>query len=578
MEERTWETDKSWAHTSELFSQYIAEQEEGRQLALESREPFACFAAVRSWLQPNFRDCAYRGTIQGLDPGSLEIKAADGSTQNWPSMEILVMDPWATGVVIAVVLVLAVPVDAEKPWLAPGDMVNTEAIRSAKDYLAWRIHQQEQKSDDYGNTEMIIVAGADMLRARWRPSVNEPTIVPRTEQLPKSAAKSIDRLGKAPLDFVEPMALYMPMVLDALLTQMKGFAPEATVWDEGELLFSVQGSPYPHATRLFVTRDEATRDKEVEATEHQVVIPEWHPVAGKEPHFLRRNSNPEKDPGGVIALSLAISMGANTPWPKVGDFAKGPVLQAAADALLELLKEWNRQGKLQRCVVKVDMGFDTLRYSFIGSKLEPGIAAASKRNVPTLKRPEGAMEGFFVKVTDVPKHHLFDSEEHFQGIRSMMTERMLQDPERFKARALETAKAAASHLLEMNFPGSEITAMEGLPISFNDRAAETAVVAARHPNKTEKDIICAVYCIPSPDGELHIDASGKRKEWLGTPEAKAGLAKLLEKMQQWQKEGRLTEGECMAQLMIGIDADLYEFVDGRFEEPSEERIAQWTWG
>lgn len=218
------------------------------------------------------------------------------------------------------------------------------------------------------------------------------------------------------------------------------------------------------------------------------------------------------------------------------------------------------------------MGFDILWYSFIGSKLEFGIVVVFKRNVFILKRFEGVMEGFFVKVIDVLKYYLFDLEEYFQGIRFMMIERMFQDLERFKVRVLEMVKVVVSYFFEMNFLGSEIIVMEGFFISFNDRVVEIVVVVVWYLNKMEKDIICVVYCILSFDGELYIDVLGKRKEWLGILEVKVGLVKLLEKMQQWQKEGRFMEGECMVQLMIGIDVDFYEFVDGCFEELSEECI------
>lgn len=73
------------------------------------------------------------------------------------------MDFWVMGVVIVVVLVFVVLVDVEKLWLVLGDMVNIEVIWFVKDYLVWCIYQQEQKSDDYGNIEMIIVVGVDML-------------------------------------------------------------------------------------------------------------------------------------------------------------------------------------------------------------------------------------------------------------------------------------------------------------------------------------------------------------------------------------------------------------------------------
>ncbi|KAK0391014.1 hypothetical protein NLU13_0516 [Sarocladium strictum] len=587
MGDRTWESDKDWARTSELFRQYMGEGRDGRKAAVESRKPEVCFAAVESWLRANFRDCAYRGTIEGLNPDRLNVSAEDGGTLWWPSKEFLVMDPWLTGTVIAAVLVLAGPVDKKKLWLSPGDMTNTKAMDSATQYLETLIASQQHAlsskgmrfEDVYGHAEMIIVAGADMLRARWNPSVSQPAITQRHEIIPAELAEGVARLGEAFADVPQKGAVYVPMMLHSVLSELKGLAPKTTIWDEGELLFPIQGQPYPHATRILVIRDEASRDSEVEATEYQLTLPESHFMAQNEPLFLWRNSQPGKDPGGIIAITLVISTAADAPWPKVGEFEKGPVMRAAAAALLDLVEEWNRRGKLQRCLVRVDMGFDAVRYSWVGSKLDPDATELPKRDAPgDWKKPEGMMEGFFVKVEEIRKHQLFDSEEHFQGIKAMMTQRMLQDPERFKAMALDIAKASSTRALEMNFPGSEITFEEDLPIRFNGRDVETAVVVARKPNTTKKDIVSAVYCIPSPDGELHVDASGKRKEWLGTPEAKAGLAKLLERMQQWQREDRIAEGECMAELMIGIDADVYLFVDGRFEEPTDERMARYIWG
>lgn len=50
-------------------------------------------------------------------------------------------------------------------------------------------------------------------------------------------------------------------------------------------------------------------------------------------------------------------------------------------------------------------------------------------------------------------------------------------------------------------------------------------------------------------------------------------------MKLWYKEGKICEKDCMAQVMIGTDADIYKFIDGvRFEDYSDEQMNQLRWG
>lgn len=159
----------------------------------------------------------------------------------------------------------------------------------------------------------------------------------------------------------------------------------------------------------------------------------------------------------------------------------------------------------------------------------------------------------------------------------------MQDPERFKAMAQGTTAAAARHFLERNYPGTEVSNERRFPITVDGKASSvprTILTVARDNKMEQKNIVAVVYSVPSPDGELPIPLTGgDTKTWLGTQELKDAVAALLDLMRQWYKEGKISEEDCMAQAMMGIDADIHRFVDGeRFEDYSEERMNQFSWG
>lgn len=569
IEEQTWEADPAW-------SRIIADIASRTH---DSRDSQVLFDAVEKWLKEQYHDCVLKDRIEPVEASEVCYKDEHDSMKTCNAKKFIILDPGLTDEVIAIVTVFDVPSNGQNVWLKPGDLINSKAMAGAKKNLLSIIADKEPGFDNFDHCELFVIMGADCQRSLWRPSVVEPTALPRTEKMTEAAALELDKLRDSLIEVPVPMAIYLPLALRSVLSQLRDdFAPEVTLWDEGELEFSVDGTVYPHTSRLIVTRDEAVRDQNVKSTDCKVNFPEGLPVTDDRTYVLKRNNDVEKDPGGIVAVSLIIPLAPSSQWPQIEELLRGPVMRAGLKALRKLVKQWYYEGKLQRCTFKVEMGFGSYRNSLIGSNIKPPRVASPLHDMPVLRRPGGSMSAFFVELQKEAQDQLFESEDQFQDVKAMMNERMLSDPDRFKGMAIQMAQQSATHVLKLNYQEAEVDSGGELPITFNGRAADTALVVARHPGRTGKDIIAAVYAVPSPDGELALDPRGKNKTWLRTPEAKSALDNLLNKMQQWQQEDRIAEGECLAQLMIGIDSDTYLYVDGRFEEPSEERMAQFSWG
>jgi hypothetical protein len=578
--EVVWEVDEGWKTINQLFLEKTeAEGEEGKEIARASQQPHEIFTAVRSWIGNRYPDCARAGTIEEMEESGAGIRTTEGCC-NWPSKQFVTLDSCFTGVMLASSFIIAVPLKEGEAWPTPGAMLNTPEMEGAKKQMVTMFQMMEQQQFNMDHTEIHIFMGADMVRGKWRPSTKEPTINMFQDKPTREFKKSNDQVAKmVRKNPGEAKGQYLPVVFNAILKRMHSTVQGATVWDEGELPFQVNGIPYPYATRVLVTRDFSQIDRGVEATHYKVAKPDSDLHKDVLPR-LSRNAEPEKDPGGIVHVMLVCAISPDILWPLCGDFAKKPEIKAAETALFDLLKKWNREGKVQRCLAELAIGADKISYSFVGEKFDAPIPTDGKNLADLPKKIEGDIEGFSIRMLEQPKHELFESEGHFQAIKAIMRERMLQNPERYKALAQETAKATVCHFLEKNYPGCEVTyegefttTVDGIPTKIPD----TVLSVARDPKKEKNNIIAAIYSIPLPNGELQLP--NDPKSWVNSQEMKDAVAALLVVMKQWYKEGKISDDDCMAQVMIGVDVDTYQFLDGeRFEDYSEERMKQFNWG
>ncbi|KAL6866186.1 hypothetical protein ACO1O0_002291 [Amphichorda felina] len=580
--EVVWEKDGQWEQINELYRQKIAgEGLEGEEAARASQQPEFFFKTVRSWLDHRYRDCARTGTIEEMGASSGGFPTSEGSC-DWPTKQILTLDSCYTGVFLASTFIVAVPAKDGEAWPKPGAMLETKEMEGAKAYLTAMFREMEQEGVNMDHAEINIFMGSDLVRGKWRPSTKEPTISRLGDKPSDEFRRSNNEMMKLSRDLPgQAMLLFLPLAFDGVVRGMLAATPGGTVWDEGELPFFVSGNnPFPHATRLLVARDYSEMEQEVEATHYKVVIPTRDPQKDSLSRILR-SAEPEKEPGGIVHVTLLCGLARDAQWPLCGLFTKRPVMKAAEEALMELLKQWNREGKVRRCVAEVAMGADKSRFSFVGEEFPAPVPPNGK--APVLAKIEGDIDGFFVRLIEEPKHELFDSEGQFQAVKAMMQERMMQDPEHFKAISHQAMAAAARHFLQSNYPGTEVSDEGELSITVEGKTStvpNTLLTVVRNPETEQKNIVAVIYSVPSPDGGLPIPLpGGETKTWLGTQELKDAVAALLELMKQWRNQGKVFEEDCMAQVMMGIDADIYQFVDGeRFEDYSEERMKKLNWG
>jgi hypothetical protein len=223
------------------------------------------------------------------------------------------------------------------------------------------------------------------------------------------------------------------------------------------------------------------------------------------------------------------------------------------------------------------MGTDMAKYKLVGEKSEMTQMTQDLAENTDANPVKKLGEDFHIKLEEQEKHELWQSESHFQAMKRQINERAAENPERYAAMMPMIALQSATHILEANFPGCEISNEGEFPVIVDGstmRLADTMLVYAKDPKKEKNNVIAVMHLVPSPKGE---GWAAVGTSWLDTVEMKAAEKALLDLLKQWYVEGRIAE-DCMAQVMMGTDATIYRFVDGeRFEDYSEERMAQWKW-
>jgi hypothetical protein len=474
-------------------------------------------------------------------------------------------------------MVLAVPVKQDQGGSEPGAMLNTPEMDAAKKAILTMMARMEQVGTNLKHAEAQIVLGADMLRCKFKVGKQEPTINVLQDrngaQIDAVNLKMHQEVSADPQSAQAIQGHFMPMTFRNAVDLLAKKNPGCTVWDGGELPFSVDGAPYPLPTRLLVARRFGNTEGEVAATHYRVLSPTSEP--SETPIGLLRSSEPQGALQEIVYVDFLVGIPMDVLWPAPGTYARKPAMTAAVIAFLEFLKKLNGEGRLHRCVAEIEMGADRLKFSFVGDKSEPAISL----NGTAATMAYTDLSYFNVELEEQKQHELFKSESQFQAIKQMMQERARQDPERFTARAPMIALMAAQFFLDTNFPGCETSDEGEVPVTINGQAmalSNTRLTVSKAAGRSTNNIVAAIMSVPLPSQGGWTAATEER--WLETKEMKAAEEALLAILKRWYSEGRIAD-DCMAQVMMGTDATIYRFVGGeKFEDYDDERMKQFTWG
>ncbi|KAM0554964.1 hypothetical protein ACHAPJ_006702 [Fusarium lateritium] len=641
----TWETDESW-------TKWICAAEEsaiaaGKHDEFLSRYHELIFGGVRGYLANKYPECEANRTIENVG----EIHVCTGGEQcsgddkcKFPTNTQLVLDSSYSGIVHAFSLAVAKPPQKplnpqsktesitpitnegsnekpdeaskeqaqedvepdqqQQPRLVPGAELDSPEMRGAKHAMLKSVAAMKAMGTNVGHALIMIFIGADLVVCRFDDTPKPPTINQRPVQRTKGLIKAMNGLAKDARKYPQAFrSMFAANWFHQAATDCSRGYDGCTVWDEGPLPFSLpNGQKYPEPTRLLVTRLYENMTESVDEIYFTIAPPPYpgQDSSSRDPVTLVRKLDPTKEPGGIVRIALVIGINRNITWPKTGDFAKNPALKAGGEAVLEYAKRLHSQGKLDRCGVRVYMGYDEVMFKFVGDpisvkeqtrSLPPArelatstdIAAASASPKSPVNDKSLEMD-FNLTVTLRPKHELMGSESQFQAVKQHMMEKSKHKSAlELNAQAVFLAPRVTSHFLEINFPGCEISDEGPFPVVLSDGTQisldDTRLVVARDPTQEPSSIVAAVFAIPCPDGLDAEPTIFSSKVWLDTPEMNEADDRLLALLKTWHAQGRVSRIDCMAHTMMGKDATIYKFVDGeRFEDYSDEKMQQIRWG
>ncbi|KAH8896910.1 hypothetical protein GQ53DRAFT_743413 [Thozetella sp. PMI_491] len=497
----------------------------------------------------------------------------------------LTLDDHFTGVLYASTLIVARPQKLKRGvqnddsiWMTPGAALDTPEMKGAQDsLLAGLAHVQKTNEGSVNYAVVQIFMGATKVTCKFNTVTSEPTIKLVISEAGDKFKESNENLRRQALQAPEDWrGTFQSISFGTVVHRRTLDHPGSTVWDEGEFPFSIDGAPYARPTRLLVARSFEKMSEDIDATVFQLVGEVTDYIST--PVRLLRNLTPEKDPGGIVSVTVLLAVDPDVIWPEYDVYMETPAFKAAEAAVLEHVKRLHKRGKVQRCAVFVAMGADQKMYKFVGDKIIEPVndeEHASESLTASVKQQYTNLDGFGVQLEEQPKHELFDSESHFQAFKHRFLEKAQQNPDVYARMAPHVSIMAATHMLTINFPGCDVSDEGEFPATLRDgseiKIADTRLLVVRDPKQEPKSIVAVTHVVPRPIAQL----SG----WLDTPEMKAADEVLLKLLQKYHKEAKVSEKDCMAQVMMGTDATIYQFVDGeRFEDYSDERMAQLKWG
>ncbi|KAG5661787.1 hypothetical protein KAF25_004026 [Fusarium avenaceum] len=616
--EVSWERDEAW-------SEWICDNEKqaiqaGRHEEFLEHFRDIMYLGVRGRFNTTYPECEANGTIDDIAQPHVCLSTGPCSGDDgfeWSTRGVLVLDAAFSGIVHVSAIMVAKPpqrpdVTDEKqqqgsehsqPWLAPGAELDSPEMRGAKHAVVQQVTYMKSKGINVSHCLMYVFVGADLVVCRFDSSSKPPTITRHPVNRPKILIQTMNGIvkdtKKAPDLF---RGLFAPHWFRQAVKDMTNGFEGSTVWDEGSLPFMLpSGRMYHEPTRLLMTR---VYEKMTETVEEVSLTATPPPFPGDDtpgnPVTLVRKADPTKEPGGIVRIALIIGVSKDVVWPKIGDYEKTSTMAAGEKAVVEYAKGLYEKGVIDRCSIWIYMGTDESVFKLIGdpstlkpreralprlSELgDPSKMAASQGIPPDPWGDKSLEKDFNLSISIQPKHHLMTSESNFQAIKQYMKNKAQdKSPKELYDQAMRAMPMAAQHILKSNFPGCEVTDEGFFPVVLPDgtEAAdpEARLVVARDPKQEPTSIVAAVHVVPCPSG-IHGEFNMySDKNWLETPEMKAADQRLLELLKKWHVEGKLSKVDCMAQTMMVKDATVYKFVDGeRFEDYSEERMAQFRWG
>lgn len=581
--EVNWEIDPSWTEFLKELEQKAIEAGAHDEFCASFQEMLP--KLVRGKLAEKYPECVQGGTMREMSNTS-GFPTRDASPCQYPTQHVITLDDVGKGILYNQTFIIATPLRPQdekdgQSRIVPGATLDSTEMFYTKSALVTHLALLSQQDLNIRHGVIDIYMGVDKITCKLNRNNTEPTIVPvpcTTSQEFQALTKWMVKQVKTHADEIRGM--FRPYLFRMTVRTGANGPHGCTVWDEGKLPFSVNGVPYQFPTRLLVVRDYNNMTKGVEAAHFMVNAKDTTPE--DKPSVLLRNLDPTKNPGGVLAITLVVAINPEVLWPKLGAYAKTAAFKAAEQALLDHVKQLNREGKVQRCDAYVSMGVDLSQHKFVGDEMPFTIPADSQSTLGRADGNKSLETDFHVTLEEQPKHTLFQSESEFQAVKEVMRQRAREDPERNRTLQMMIGPMIAKQFLEVNYPHCEITDEGEFPAVLPDgsemQICDTRLVVARDPKQEPKSVVAAIHVVPcpdGPDGELTVLSD---KVWLDTKEMKGAEFALLGLLKKWYKEGNVSEVDCMAQVMMAKDASIYKFVDGeRFEDYSDERNKAFIW-
>ncbi|KAJ3493454.1 hypothetical protein NLG97_g4722 [Lecanicillium saksenae] len=550
---------------------------------------------AKEFLQYEYPECDKAGTTE--DMGEDMLPFGSDSSPCVQTKSYLTLDEGFNGIVYATTLVVHSPMawksvsDGANSAL-PGSIMDDPKTKLAQRYLTFMVYSLKQRDTNVKHCVLNIIIGSVMMTARWEPhnlipslamiSQNTGSEIPKPESLPE-ATETSETNSQLP---------FRSCMFMSILRTLETNYPGCAIWDAGEMSFEVEDKPYPLPARLLICRDFEKRTKDVATIDFKVTGQDGKTIGSGS--RLIRARDPTEDPGGIVCLAFVVNVDPEDPWPK-RDLEKHRLIMGGAFAEASLHgMVMAFTGGFDRCALRVWAGQDTRHATLItphtkgsapehvqqfsellfGKMLEPLKTAANLEDASDLT------DTFGVETERQVEHTLWQSESHFQHIRHQMRERAKANPEAYEMIHKMAGHSHVPHFMERNFKGCLITDEGELPqpdLKGEPKFESAKIFVARDPKQEPSSIVAAIVSVPSPvPGYNPFLENGK--SWLDTPELKRAEDALLAVLKQWYSEGKISAIDCHAQVTMGIDASIYQFIDGvKFVDYPDERMKELVW-
>ncbi|XWX01170.1 hypothetical protein V2A60_009196 [Cordyceps javanica] len=554
-------------------------------------------STAKDFLEMEYPECAKAGTTEDLRDGTGPF--GSNSSPCVATKAFVTLDEGFNGSAYAYTLVIDSPMAWKSVSDGAGGALPKRIVDAPQTKLAQRSLTSILDSMDKGGSNVRhcvinLIIGSVMLSARWKPHNLIPSLALISQnadtELPGPKTSSDDDHGATPP--LGPQRMFRSHMFMSVLKTLETEYPGCTIWDAGEMPFRVEDEPYPHSARFLVCREFDQRNKDVKTFDFKVEGPDTH--GNNTVATLVRARDPSEDPGGIVCLAIVVNVDPEDQWPKRDMEKNLPIMASALEQstkhgmIMSFLKGFDR------CALRVWVGQDTRHYTLItphtkgetaqhvqqfsdllfGGPVDPLKPSANLEDASDLE------ETFGVKLTRKEEHRLWESESHFQKMRHAMQERAKADPGRYEQIGIIAGHQSAAKFMENNFGDRTISDEGELPQPDQDgilKFGNTKMLVARDLSQGQSSIVAVLVAIPCPVPGYSAMVD-REKLWVDTPEMKRAEDTLLAVLEKWYGEGKVSTKDCFVQVMMGMDAATYQFVDGeKFIDYPEERMKQIRW-